>query len=144
MIERAQVVARADEGPRYTYEKRSLLERLDVDWRPVSSEEKIYQVTLIGGLPFNRLVKVQGRELSAEELKQEDAREERFRQRIISGDRRELVARKEALVTPELLDHYDFHYSPPGTGTVDITVTTPSGSSAVAAADRFTYYSPIQ
>ncbi len=108
MIERAQVVARADEGPRYTYEKRSLLERLDVDWRPVSSEEKIYQVTLIGGLPFNRLVKVQGRELSAEELKQEDAREERFRQRIISGDRRELVARKEALVTPELLDHYDF------------------------------------
>jgi len=34
--------------------------------------------------------------------------------------------------------------SPAGTGTVDITVTTPSGTSAVTAADRFTYFSPIQ
>jgi hypothetical protein len=30
--------------------------------------------------------------------------------------------------------------SPPGTGTVDITVTTPSGTSAATAADQFTYY----
>jgi hypothetical protein len=28
---------------------------------------------------------------------------------------------------------------PPGTGTVDITVNTPAGTSAVSAADRFTY-----
>jgi hypothetical protein len=108
MVERAQAVVRAERGPRYTYEKRSRLERLDAAWRPVSSEEKIYRVTLIAGLPFNRLLKVQGRELTAEELKQEEAREEKFRQRFISADRKKLVARKEALVTPELLDRYEF------------------------------------
>jgi hypothetical protein len=108
MVERAQAVARAERGPQYTYEKRSRRERLDPAWQPLSSEEKIYRVTLIGGLPFNRLVKVQGRELTAEELKQEEAREERFRQRFISTDRKKLVARKEALVTPELLDRYEF------------------------------------
>ena len=32
--------------------------------------------------------------------------------------------------------------SPPGTGTVDITVTTPAGTSAATAADQFTYYIP--
>ena len=34
--------------------------------------------------------------------------------------------------------------SPPGQGTVDITVTTPSGTSALTSADRFTYLSPVQ
>ena len=29
--------------------------------------------------------------------------------------------------------------SPPGTGTVDVTVTTPGGTSATSAADQFTY-----
>ena len=108
MIERAQTVARADQGPQYTYEKRSLLERLDATGQPISSEEKLYPVTLISGFPFNRLVKIQGRELSAEELRKEDVREERFRQRFISADRKKLVAGKEALVTAELLDRYQF------------------------------------
>ena len=108
MVERAQAVARAERGPQYTYEKQSRLERLDAAWRPVSSEQKTYRVTLTGGVPFNRLVKVQGRELTSEELRQEEAREERFRQRFISTDRKKLVARKEALVTPELLDRYEF------------------------------------
>ncbi len=108
MIERAQVVARAEQGPQYTYEKRSVLERLDAAGQIIKSEEKIYQVMLIGGLPFKRLVKIQGRELSDEELKREQAREERFRQRFVSADARKLAARKEALVTPELLDRYQF------------------------------------
>jgi hypothetical protein len=108
MIERARMVARAEYGPQYTYEKKSLLERLDASGQLVNSEEKIYQVTLINGLPFNRLVKIQGRELSDEELRREEAREERFRQRFITADRNKLVARKEALVTPELLDRYQF------------------------------------
>ncbi|MCX6928555.1 MAG: hypothetical protein NT154_35900 [Verrucomicrobia bacterium] len=108
MIERAQMVAQADRGPQYTYEKRSLLERLDSTGQPIDSEEKLYQVTLISGIPFNRLVKIQGRELDAEEANREEAREERFRQRFVSADRKKLVTRKEALVTPELLDRFQF------------------------------------
>jgi hypothetical protein len=108
MIERAQAVAQAEQGPQYTYEKRSLLERLDASGQPVSSAEKLYQVTLTCCLPFNRLVKVQGRDLTAEELKKEQDREERFQRQFASTDRQKLVARKEALVTPELLDRYQF------------------------------------
>jgi len=33
--------------------------------------------------------------------------------------------------------------SPPGQGTVDITVTTPAGTSAATRVDRFTYLSPL-
>jgi hypothetical protein len=108
MVERSQTVARADQGPQYTYVKRSLLERLDDAGQSLKSEEKIYQVTLITGLPFNRLVKIQGRELSAEELRREEGREERFRQRFVSADAKKVAARKEGLVTPELLGRYQF------------------------------------
>jgi hypothetical protein len=108
MIERSQAVARAAQGPQYTYEKRSSLERLDAAGRPLTSEEKIYEVTLIAGLPFNQLVKIQGRELSPEELSREEARQERFRRRFVSADAKEVAARKEGLVTPELLGRYQF------------------------------------
>jgi hypothetical protein len=108
MIERSQAVAQAEQQPEYTYEKRSLRESLDAAGHPVSSEEKIYQVRLIRGLPFNRLIRIQGRELNPEELKREEAREERFQQRFVSADRKKLAAQKAALVTPELLDRYQF------------------------------------
>jgi hypothetical protein len=85
-----------------------LLERLDAAGRPVRAEEKLYQVTLIAGFPHNRLLKIQGRELSKEELKREDARQEKFRRRFVSADAKQLAARKEALVTPALLDRYEF------------------------------------
>ena len=82
------------------------MQRLDAVGTPLKSEEKLYQVTLIGGFPFKRLVKIQGRELSSEELRKEDAKEERFRQRFVSADPKKAVARKEGMVTTELLDRY--------------------------------------
>jgi hypothetical protein len=108
MIERSQAVAGAVAAPQYIYEKRSLLEHLDATGRPMNSEEKVYQVTLAAGLPFNRLVRIKGRELSGEELRREDDREERFRRRFVSADAKKLAAQKEGLVTPELLDRYQF------------------------------------
>jgi hypothetical protein len=107
MVERSQALARAD-GPQYTYLKRSLLERMDSEGQILSSEEKLYQVTLTAGLPFNRLLKIQGRDLSSAELAKEDAREEKFRKRFVSTDTKTLAARREGLVTPELLGRYDF------------------------------------
>jgi hypothetical protein len=108
VIERAQPVATAAQGPRYTYESRSVLERLDADGRATTSEAKGYQVTLVAGLPLSRLIRTQGRDLSAEELRQEEAREEKFRQRFVSADAKQLAARKQGLITPDLLDRYQF------------------------------------
>jgi hypothetical protein len=108
MIERAQAVARAEQGPRYMYEKRALTERLDAAGHTLTSEEKIYLVTLIADVPFNRLIKVKGRELSSEELRREDAREQRFRQKFVSPEAKKSAARREGWVTRELLDRYQF------------------------------------
>jgi hypothetical protein len=107
MVERSQAIARFD-GPQCTYCKRSWLERMDSTGRTLSSEEKVYLVTVIAGVPFNRLLKIQGRDLSAEELAREDAKEERFQQRFVPADRKKLASRREGLVTPELLGRYDF------------------------------------
>jgi hypothetical protein len=107
MIERSRAVAQAD-GAQYTYQKRSLLERLDADGRNLKSEERIYQVTLIGGFPFKRLIRIQGRDLSPEELRAEDTKDMKFRQKFVSADLKNPDARKEGLVTPELLDRYQF------------------------------------
>jgi hypothetical protein len=108
MLEHSRTLAESEEVPQYTYEKRTVLEQLDAVGRVLTSEEKIHQVRLIHGLPFNRLVKIKGRELTPEELKRENAREEKFQQQFVSTDRRKLAARKEALVTPELIARYDF------------------------------------
>jgi hypothetical protein len=108
MLEHSQRVAESEQAPEYTYEKRSLLEQLDTAGRATWSEEKIYQVRLVRGFPFNRMIKIQGRALTPEESKREDAREEKFQQQFVSADRRKLAARKQALVTPELLDRYQF------------------------------------
>ena len=108
MIARARAVARAEQGPQYNYEKRSLSERLDAAGNVLQQEEKTYLVTLIADVPFNRLVKIKGRELSSEELRGEEAREEKFRQKFVSADATKSAARKEGWVTPELLDRYQF------------------------------------
>jgi hypothetical protein len=108
MIQRAQAVAGAELGSRYTCQKRALNEHLDGSGRASRTEEKIYQVTWIAGFPFNRLVKIQGRDLSAEDLKKEELREEKFRQRFVSADPKKMAARKEGWVTAQLLDRYQF------------------------------------
>jgi hypothetical protein len=108
MLQHSQALAESEDCPQYTYEKRTLLEQLDGAGRAITTEEKIHQVRLVRGLPFNRLVRIQGRKLTAEESKREDAKEERFQQQFVSTDRRKLAARKQALVTPELLARYQF------------------------------------
>lgn len=108
MIQRAQTIVRNDQGPHYTYGKRSLIEELDAHGKPLRSTERLYQVVLVAGFPFNRLVKVQGRELNAEELKKEQEREERFQQKFTAMDAKKMAARKEAWVTFQLMDRYQF------------------------------------
>lgn len=108
MLERAQAVARDEQGIHYAYEKRSLLAHLDAAGQTVKSEEKLYEVTLVAGYPFNRLVKIGGRELTPEELKRQQRKEERFRQRFTSHNLTNMAARKEAWLTPQLLERYDF------------------------------------
>ena len=109
LIEHSQDLAATNRGPKYIYPKRTLIERLDPSGKATSSEERLYEVTLIGGIPLNHLLKVTGQELSPDELQAEQEREERFQQKVSSMDPKKLLARREGLVSAELLGHYQFN-----------------------------------
>ena len=108
IIERAAAVAQAEKGPRYTYEKHSLLEYLDENGKTTKTEERFYQVRLVAGFPFDRLIKIQGRELTDAELKKEREKEEQFQQKVSSRNVKKMAARKEGWVTSQLMDRYQF------------------------------------
>ena len=108
LLERAQAVANGEFATHYAYQKRSLLDHIDAAGKTAKSEEKLYEVTLVAGFPFNRLVKIRGRELTPEELKNEQRKEERFQQRFTQQSITNMAARKEAWVTLQLLERYDF------------------------------------
>jgi hypothetical protein len=107
-IARAEVIAGAKQTNHYTYLKRAVSAELDANDRVSKSTERIYNVTLIGGLPFSRLVKIQGRDLSPQELEKENEREMSFRRKVTHVDMNKKAARREALVTKELIDRFEF------------------------------------
>ncbi|HTD67181.1 MAG TPA: hypothetical protein VK846_11690 [Candidatus Limnocylindria bacterium] len=108
VLKRAELVAQAGQTNHYTYEKRAVVAELDDKDRVIKSTEKLYQVVLLGGLPFPRLVKVQGRELTPKQLERENQREVTFRQRVTHMDLNKKAKRKEGLATQELVDRFEF------------------------------------
>jgi len=108
LIARAQALAQAEQGPEYTYEKRLLIEELDGRDQPANSEERVYQVRWVGGLPLERLVKIQRRQLTDAELRKEAQKEERLRQKFAGVDVKKKAAQKEGWVTTRLLERYQF------------------------------------
>jgi hypothetical protein len=107
VLVRSEMVARAN-LTNYAYNKKSITEELDEKERVIKSTEKLYQVMLIGGLPFPRLVRIHGRELSAKELEKENQRETAFRQRVTRVDFNKKAKRKEGLATQDLVERFDF------------------------------------
>ena len=108
VIERAQIVAKAEQTNHYAYEKRSVTEELDEKGHATKTTEKHYKVILVNGLPFPRLVKIQGRELTDKELEKENQRETAFRERVTRIDFKKKAKKKEALATHDLVDRFNF------------------------------------
>lgn len=94
--------------PKYTYEKRSVLEELDAHGKPIESTEKLYQVELIGGWPYTKLVKVKGEELTPEQIQQEDQKEQEFRTKV-AGNSNRRADQKEPWLTSDLLKKFEFN-----------------------------------
>jgi hypothetical protein len=109
-----RVVERAAEmawnGHTYTYQKKSVLEQLDTRGNVTEVVERLYRVDLIQGIPFPRLVKIQGRDLTEAEIRAENDRERAFRNRVTGTDPNGMVERNEPLVSHELLDRYHFTF----------------------------------
>ncbi|HXP63483.1 MAG TPA: hypothetical protein VN829_23470 [Dongiaceae bacterium] len=108
VVQRAEQVARGAEEGKYVYEKRSVVEELDDAGKARKTTEKTYKVALIRGLPLARLTKVQNRDLTEEEIRAEDRKEQELRNRVTGKDPQQMVKKKENWLTPELVGRYDY------------------------------------
>ena len=108
IIDRAEQIAADTNSPKYEYEKRSRVEELNSRGEMIQSTEKAYRVVVIQGWPYSRLLKVQGQRLSDAEIRREDQKEQEFRNKVAGREIGKRRNKKELLVTPELLERYDF------------------------------------
>lgn len=107
-MERANAIAQTNAATLYVYDKRSITQELDASDKPVKTTEKLYTVRLVGGVPFQRLAKIQGRDLTPRELERENQRELAFRQRLSGVDLKKKSQQREAVVTKDLIDRFEF------------------------------------
>ena len=108
VLRRANDVAPASEASQYTYEKSSLSEDLDDKGKPIKTTRKTYQVTPIQGIPFARLIRINNRKLTPEQLKAQDRKEQEFRRNIAEKDPKAAAKDEDDMLNAKLVDRYDF------------------------------------
>jgi hypothetical protein len=108
VIQRSREVARADAANKYAYQKYSIEEELDAAGRPTKTTEEIYDVIPIGGVPFERLVKVQGRDLTEKQVKEQDRKEEEFRKKLSEQNAERSTATNNDYLNQEIIDRFAF------------------------------------
>lgn len=84
VVERARLSSVENPEGRFTWTERVVSEELDDRSAVKRSEEKLYEAFPIGASSYSRLVQVNGKALSAKELKKEQEREQKFRQNLQS------------------------------------------------------------
>ena len=107
LLKRAETVVREKKNP-YTYEKKTVTEELDATGKVTKSTEKLYEVVFVSGMPFSRLVKIEGQPLNPEQIEKQNQREQEFRKRVTSVDLKQLSNRKESWLTKSLVEKYEF------------------------------------
>lgn len=108
VLKRVSQLSRESDKPKYTYEKRSLVEELNAEGETVDSTEKIYHVELIGGWPYTRLVQVKGEKLTQEQINKENQKEQQFRKNV-SGRETPRPAQRQPWLTSDLLNKFEFN-----------------------------------
>ncbi len=108
VVERASKVAASEKSEPYCYKKLSIIQELNSKGQVIESTEKKYEVVLIQGWPFSRLVQVQGQKLSETEMRREEQKEQEFRNKAVGRDLKRMRAKREVLITPELIDRFNF------------------------------------
>ena len=109
VLHRAEQTSRSDEASKYTYDKRSVVEELDSNGKPTKTTEKIYHVELIDGIPFPRLIRIQDRDLTQEELQRQDKKEQDFRRKIAARDPKLPANRDDDSLNEKLINRYEFN-----------------------------------
>jgi hypothetical protein len=108
VLRRANDAGPAREASMYAYEKSALSEGLDDTGKPIKTTRKTYQVTPVQGIPFARLIRINNRELTPEELKAQDRKEQEFRRNIAEKDPKTAAEDEEDTLNDKLVQRYDF------------------------------------
>jgi hypothetical protein len=108
---RARAVSGDTHAPWFSYPKVSVHHHLDSDGAVKDVGEKLYQVTLTRGMTHNRLVAVDGRNLSESESRERSERERQWRESFAAGKRGSATDRLDALVNEEFIARFQFTWT---------------------------------
>jgi len=107
-VERAQRAKGQQERPSYTYKKSTITEELDASGKVKERKEKLYEVVVDSGLTYLKLVEVNGKSLPPDELKKQEERELRDREKLAQKKTSNGGDDRENFLTRELVAKYDF------------------------------------
>lgn len=108
MVERARFVAGDTNRPACVYTNTSRMETLDSSGVVKRAKEKIYEVTVVQGMTQNRVVAVDGRWLSADEIHAQSEKEKRWRDTYAGGKGGSPLERMDQLVNERLVQRFEY------------------------------------
>jgi hypothetical protein len=108
VLDHSAALAAVTNASAWAYDKRTVMEKLDGDGKVEERTDKLHRVRIIQGVPFSRLVKMEGRQLTEAEVKKEDQREVAFQKQLSGRDPKKAVAGREALITKDLIERYQY------------------------------------
>ncbi len=108
LLERSATEAAATNAPAWAYDKRTTSEKLGRDGKVQERTVKLYRVRIIQGVPFSRLVKVEGRDLTEAEIKKENQREAAFQKRLSGRDPKKAVDEGESFITTNVVERFQY------------------------------------
>lgn len=108
VIARSDEIARAPSSPQYQYSRRHIIEELDDQGEVTERKDKEYEVVLLAGWPYSRLVKMDGKPLSKSESDREATKERKAREEFINGKKEEKKNSRDLIVSEELIARYEF------------------------------------
>lgn len=107
LIARAQAVGADTNAPMAVYDNLSFHEHLASDGRVKSVKEKRYEVSIRRGMTHNRLVSVNGRQLSEEESAAQSEKERRWRETYASNRSGGRTDRMDQIINERLFARFE-------------------------------------
>ena len=108
MVERAQFVAGDTNRPACVYTNTSRMETLDQSGAVKRAKEKVYEVTVRQGMTQNRVVAVDGRWLTPDEIQAQSEKEKRWRDTYAGGKGGSPLERMDQLVNERLIRRFEY------------------------------------
>ncbi len=106
-IERAQNLADDAAAPVYLFDKRTTIATLDSKGKVTQRKIKLFEVTMTGGVPEERLVALEGKKLSAKEIAREQEKSSRWRRKFEQADDQ---SKRRSFVPADMVAKFEFGY----------------------------------